>query len=280
MIYLAIGTAVFAALLIYGYSLNYFPVREDYVLEYPMLERDIRFVLLTDLHACDTGQKNRKLLGMIREARPAFICIAGDMTVKNGKNTDRVLSLLQDLSRLCPVYYAPGNHEIRMPDHGHYRESLREMGIHYLENERISAGDGISIVGLDLPEYWYHKCWQKRDMTETVLTGLLGREGRGFSILLAHDPEYFPQYAGWGADLTLSGHIHGGIARLPFLGGVLSPTLCLFPKYDAGLFSCDGKKMIISRGLGLHHIKFRFFNRPELAVVTLCPVEPDRGQRG
>ena len=38
-----------------------------------------------------------------------------------------------------------------------------------------------------------------------------------FSILLAHNPVYFAQYAAWGADLTLSGHLHGGIIRIPLI---------------------------------------------------------------
>ena len=90
-----------------------------------------------------------------------------------------------------------------------------------------------------------------------------------FSILLAHNPEYFKSYAKWGADLTVSGHIHGGIMRLPLIGGVISPSLRLFPKYDSGEFEENGKKMILSRGMGLHHIKLRFFNRPEISVIKI-----------
>ncbi len=268
MVYLGLA-AVAAALLVYGYCLNFFPVREEYVLTVSGLQRDVRFLLLSDLHACDTGRGNQKLLRMIRAEEPDFICIAGDMTVKNGKHTHRVLTFLRELAVRYPVYYSPGNHEIRMPDYERYKAALKEMGVVYLENERASAAPGIAVVGLDLPEYWYHKCWQRRDLPEETLAEWLGNPPDSFTILLAHNPEYFPRYADWGADLTLSGHIHGGIARLPVLGGVLSPSLRLFPKYDAGLFSRGEKRMIVSRGLGLHHIKFRFFNRPELSSV-LC----------
>ena len=91
-----------------------------------------------------------------------------------------------------------------------------------------------------------------------------------FNLLLAHNPEYAEQYAAWGADLTVSGHVHGGIMRLPLLGGVIAPSLRLFPKFDAGLYSFrEGRAMIVSRGLGLHHIKLRFFNRPEVSVINL-----------
>lgn len=90
-----------------------------------------------------------------------------------------------------------------------------------------------------------------------------------FSILLAHNPEYFKSYAKWGADLTVSGHIHGGIMRLPLIAVMFPPSLRLFPKYDSGEFEENGKKMILSRGMGLHHIKLRFFNRPEISVIKI-----------
>ena len=107
-------------------------------------------------------------------------------------------------------------------------------------------------------------------MTKEEVEKLLGSPKKDtFSILIAHNPEYFPYYAAWGADLTVSGHIHGGIMRLPWIGGVISPSLRLFPKYDSGEFEENGKKMILSRGMGLHHIKLRFFNRPEISVIKI-----------
>ena len=121
-----------------------------------------------------------------------------------------------------------------------------------------------------MPEFWYHKFWRKRRLKPGQLSKLMDMPGDpAFPILLAHNPEYFPQYAAWGARLVLSGHIHGGIARLPFLGGVISPSLRLFPVYDAGLFQEGKCRMVLTRGLGLHHIKLRFFNRPELSVIDM-----------
>lgn len=256
--------------IICGVMYQYFPKTEYYEITSERLISNQRIVLLTDLHGCEQGENNNKLLQMIKEADPDYICIAGDMTVKNGSFTKEVVSFLSRLCQLCPVYYAPGNHEIRMPEYYEYKRKLKEIGVQYLENESLAIGGNVLIYGLDLPEYWYHKIWEKREFRKEDLCQLLGpcKEDR-FSILLAHNPEYGRQYAEWGADLTLSGHIHGGIMRLPRLGGVISPSLQLFPKYDAGLFEEEGKTMIISRGLGLHHIKLRFFNRPEVSVINL-----------
>lgn len=109
-------------------------------------------------------------------------------------------------------------------------------------------------------------------MTTEYLERHLGpADDSRFQILLAHSPLYFEQYADWGADLTLSGHFHGGTIRLPFVGGVMTPQYQFFHPYCAGEFEKDGKHMIVGRGLGTHSINIRFCNRPQLMVVRLLP---------
>lgn len=264
-------------LIILGMAFQCFPVIENYNIVSDKLLASQRIALLTDLHGCMHGHKNARLLRMLEKVSPDYICIAGDMTVKNGDFTDEMLDLLKKLVERYPVYYAPGNHEIRMPEYDEYRMQLAQFGVQYLENQVFPIGGNVLVYGLDLPEYWYHKVWEKREMGAEEITNYLGEcDETCFSILLAHNPEYFPQYAQWGADLTLSGHVHGGIVRLPGLGGVIAPSLQLFPPYDAGLFEEKGRRMVLSRGLGLHHVKLRYFNRPELSVINLSCQEVDK----
>jgi len=106
-------------------------------------------------------------------------------------------------------------------------------------------------------------------MDENYLEQLLGEaDEEAYQILLAHNPAYFENYAAWGADLSLAGHVHGGIVRIPFLNkGVLSPSIQLFPKYDGGIYSIEKKTMLVSCGLGSHTIPFRLFNPGELWVL-------------
>ena len=109
-------------------------------------------------------------------------------------------------------------------------------------------------------------------MEKSYLTKLLGEPREdACQILIAHTPQYFEAYAAWGADVVMSGHVHGGIMRLPVLGGVLSPNLTLFPKYDGGRFVCGKATMILSRGLGTHTIPVRVFNPGELVTVNILP---------
>ena len=267
VIMILLGIAVL--LLLDGILENYFPIAKEYHIQSEKIKEDKTALLLTDLHACCRGCKKDKYVQMIQNQNPDFLLIAGDMTVKNGKHTESVTAFLKEIVSVAPIFYAPGNHEIRMPEYEVYQQNLKEMGIKYLKNEAVFCGE-INIYGLDLPEYWYHKVWQKREFSKEEVEKLLGsvKEDK-FSILLAHNPEYFKSYAKWGADLTVSGHIHGGIMRLPLIGGVISPSLRLFPKYDSGEFEENGKKMILSRGMGLHHIKLRFFNRPEISVIKI-----------
>lgn len=81
-------------------------------------------------------------------------------------------------------------------------------------------------------------------------------------ILLAHNPMFAKEYADWGADITVCGHTHGGLVRIPGIGSVISPQFELFPKYDAGEFEFDGKKVYVSKGLGTHTFHIRVLTVP------------------
>ena len=94
------------------------------------------------------------------------------------------------------------------------------------------------------------------------------KEG-AYNILVAHNPDYFGAYEKWGANLVLSGHNHGGLVRIPFIGGVISPRLHIFPKYTYGLYESSGTKMLLSNGLGSHSLKIRVNNIPEIVFIQI-----------
>lgn len=102
------------------------------------------------------------------------------------------------------------------------------------------------------------------------ISQILGEADKeNYRILLTHNPLYAETYARWGADLTLAGHVHGGMIRLPRVGGVLSPERTLFPKYAGGQYDVLGSTLIANRGLGNGNYGIRLFNQPEISVITL-----------
>ncbi|MCD7834748.1 MAG: metallophosphoesterase [Lachnospiraceae bacterium] len=236
-------------------------------------------VFLADLHNCSYGEGNSRLLQEIRNENPAVVLMAGDMiTTSKEPQMDAAVALLNELTKKYPVFYVNGNHEDRLRDHTKeygdqyekYTETIQSSGVHLLTN----ASDEIEIHrmrlhiwGLDLPQECYGRL-RTGNLTRERIEELLGRPAAsGYQLLLAHSPAYFDAYAAWGADLTLSGHLHGGMVRLPGLGGVVSPQLRLFPKYDKGLYTLEDKKMVVSAGLGSHSICLRVNNPPELVVL-------------
>lgn len=276
-----IGIAAVALLWVMLYDSNRFVIRK-YTAKDRRIQKPCRAVLVTDLHNKRYGKDNGALLEAIREQQPDFILIAGDvLTAKPGASLEPALQFLRALAGEYPIYYANGNHEHRLKLYPEtygdmaqrYGKALEEMGIYPLVNEHIDLQEyGITIYGSEIDKFFY-KRFKVRRMEEDYLAGILGQASDDrFTVLLAHNPDYFPQYAAWGADLTLSGHIHGGVARVPVWGrGVVSPAWRLFPRYDGGIFKEGRSVMLLSRGLGIHTIPVRLFNPAELWVVEFQP---------
>ena len=90
-----------------------------------------------------------------------------------------------------------------------------------------------------------------------------------YSVTLCHRPEVFPFIKDSGTDLVLSGHHHGGLVRLPFVGGVFSHRGKLFPKYDRGRYDVGPATLIVSAGCDDGSKLPRVNNPPEIVLVTL-----------
>ena len=145
---------------------------------------------------------------------------------------------------------------------------LSTHGVTVLSNAFLPLernGDTIILAGIDDPNGY-----ADQKTPEAVAAEVYAAYGDPFWVLLAHRNNRFEQqYSLLGADLVISGHAHGGIIRLPFLGGLISHDLELFPDYTAGLYEVNGSVLFVSRGLGSSGASFRLFNRPEVAVLTL-----------
>ena len=244
------------------------------------IKKNIRLVLISDLHNKEYGTHNQKLLDEIHRINPDGVLIAGDLTNGlKGSDFTPALELLDNLRGKYPLYYGMGNHEYRLklyPDRygdmwERYSAALEDMGIHILENESVFLEEyNIDIASVSIDRAFYKRAGGRQRLKTEDMRGYMGEaDKKAFQLLIAHNPEYFDAYNEWGADLTVSGHVHGGVMRLPFIGGIISPRLVEFPNYSGGKYTKPDGTMIVSCGLGTHTINVRVFNPAELAVIDI-----------
>lgn len=245
----------------------------------PTSFKDFKILQLSDLHSKNFGNRNNKLIKKVNSENPDIIVMTGDMV--NTKDTDFevFINLAEQISKRYDTYYIVGNHEQNLTDDKRkiLIDKLNEIGIRVLDNEKVTITRGtesINLYGLwfalryykDLNNEYTKDVFFGAKQIQTVLGNL---DIDSYNILLTHNPLYADTYSNWGADLTLSGHIHGGMIRIPFIGVLLSPERKFFPKYDAGKYQVNGKILIVNRGLGNGDFGIRVFNRPEISVITL-----------
>lgn len=266
---------------------------------FPESFEGMRMVFLTDLHDRQYDYQNGRLLRWIKGLKPHFVLIGGDMIIgkRSFGDTEDIMVFLERLAKRFPVFYAYGNHEKRLELYEKmygvrfslYIHQMKGRGIRILNNSSIYIGavdnkavirdepfdseDCIRISGLNMDLEYYNRFWNAKEMPDNYINEKLGASPSCYEILLAHNPEYFDKYADWGADLVLSGHVHGGVVRLPLVGGVFSPDFTLFPKYSAGEYYRGKSEMIVSKGLGDHTIPIRIGNPREISVLDFGPYE-------
>jgi predicted MPP superfamily phosphohydrolase len=230
---------------------------------------------ISDYH--EAHHLNAKIISKIKEIKPDMVLVGGDML--NGKNPKERVSnaarLLNDIVSDYPVYLALGNHERKVRDDYYETAGLWDLfydelssEVKILVDDKINIDD-LNIYGLDIPTEYYSRIRYPELKSDLIIEKLGQPDKNKYNILLAHTPDFINGYSDWGADLILSGHFHGGMVRLPFLGGVISPRLKLFPKYDYGKYQQSDSVMLVSSGLGAHSIKIRFNNIPEIVKIHI-----------
>ena len=239
-----------------------------------------KIALITDLHSSSFGKESKALLKKLKKEKPDIVLLGGDMISTTDIDYSVFFGLAKELARVYPTYYIFGNHEQALEEKklNYLCQSIKATGVEILDNEKVALKKGSHTI--NLYGMWFNLRFYV-DRSESIssqsqyyfdidtMKDVIGQKEKGVNILLTHNPVYFDTYEKWGADLTLSGHIHGGMVRLPFLGGVCSPEKTFFPLYDSGLFKINNSQMIVSRGLGNGDLGFRFLNYPELVIVTL-----------
>lgn len=226
----------------------------------------LRVAELSDLHGRSFGKNNVRLLRTLQKARPDMICICGDLF---DEKTDLTMlePLLTGLTDIAPVYYVTGNHEWQVKNLREILQKMRAWGVTVLENE----GRVLSRGGAEMVVAGVHDPCGPYDMKTpaALVRELRSAQGNDFILMLLHRNDELAMWSQLGVQLVLSGHCHGGVVRLPFVGGVFGTRRELFPEYDAGVYRQDGTTLFVSRGLGYTNVHFRLFNRPHVPIMIL-----------
>lgn len=233
-----------------------------------------RIAQFSDIHL---GSMRTELLeravAEINKQHPDLIAFTGDIQNMRPQELTRFAPVLARLKAKDGVYSVLGNHDYSqyMPklDEAHKRANERltrsfqtSIGWNLLLNDnRIIRRSADSIVVAGEENDGRPPFPQKADLGKT----LRGVSAQSFVVMLQHDPSAWrrsilPKSK---AQLTLSGHTHGGQAS--FFGW--RPTE-LLGREDAGLYREGNRALYVSTGLG-GFVPFRFHMDPEVVVITL-----------
>lgn len=225
-----------------------------------------RIAVIADTH----GKFDQRTLDAVFDADPDLILLVGDI-IDDAAQIPAAVEFAGALADRAPTYFVSGNHEWATGVARDFMGALDTRGVYVMDNKtaKLARGEaGITIAGLADPAMH-----GDRSPAEALLAGTNDGD---FVLLLSHRPYEYESYAELGADLIVSGHVHGGLIRLPGIGGLVGPGREFLPKFDGGVYSgANRSSLVVSRGLA--GVKFyksafhwpRLFNPREVVVITL-----------
>ena len=225
-----------------------------------------KIVQLSDLHGAEFGEDGMELVEKVKELEPDMIALTGDFVTDEG-DLAAVEKLAARLVKLCPVYFISGNHEFGSGLAVKVRNILERAGVKYLSNEylTISRGEDEIHLGAVGDPLAYADMLRPDELAQKMNDAAPD----AFKILLGHRNYWMTEYPELPVDLIFCGHAHGGLIRIPGVGGLIGTDRRLFPDFDAGQFNNGRYTLIVSRGLGNSVPIPRVFNRPEIVCVEL-----------
>ena len=267
-------------IIIYGSSAGFYDIKVRRVelsfTDLPKAFDGYRIVQFSDAHVGTLRGARQELLRQmvdsINAQRPDMIAFTGDMQNTQPQDIYPHLDLLAELKARDGIFSVLGNH-----DYADYvdcdeavkvancRETIslqKQLGWTVLLNEhrRVSRKNG-SIVVAGMENDGEGRFPQLGDAAKT----LSGTSPTDFTILLEHDPTSWRRkiLPHTHAQLTLSGHTHGG--QFSLFGW--TPASLRY-KEAAGLYEENGRWINVSVGVGAL-IPFRFGQKGEIVVITL-----------
>lgn len=270
-IFIVIVCSVVAVLVIYLIIVNNILRKNKIEVSSPKVPESFdgyRIIFLSDLHDCSLeGFALKRLLSKVKKASPDVIFLGGDMHEKEKKD-DVYFRLLKNLKETAPLYFVEGNHELLLRKRSDFSRYMTEFNKYVFnlngQTELVKNGEKIKLYGCGYSEY-------EKDG--------ISFDKRYFSVFLYHSPFVFDDF-NFPPDLMVSGHVHGGIIELPFLGAVFSPgngrgfferfkPEFFFPKYYKNSYRREDSVLVVGRGIGnFKYCPLRIIP-PEIVEITL-----------
>lgn len=232
-----------------------------------------RIAQFTDVHL--GSMKDELMLRAVTaidDMRPDLIVFTGDIQNMGPDELPRHAQTLKRLKAKDGVMSVLGNHDYSRyvnlpPDEAMRNERLTRdfetsVGWQLLLNDnRIVRRGSDSIVIAGGENDGRPPFPAKADLKKAMR----GIHAKSFVVMLQHDPSAWRRHIlpQTNAQLTLSGHTHGG--QISLFG--LRPTE-LVGKEDDGLYVEGKRKLFVSTGLG-GFVPFRFYMNPEVVEITL-----------
>ena len=230
------------------------------------IEGEIKVALISDLHSYEFGKDNRKIVKKTRELSPDLIFFVGDIysrgqTQKIGQAVD----FLEGLGEIADVYVVTGDHDTDDLYKKELMTAERVTLLNYAKRDITVKGNELSLYGID--NVYFSSSFNLGNEFDALSENRL-------NILLSHIPS-IEHYGDFGFDLIFCGDTHGGMVRLPYLGGLYYDGY-LLPKVtykgaltDKGLFEFENTSLFVTSGLGNYPLPLRFNNRPEICLITI-----------
>lgn len=228
-----------------------------------------RIVHVSDLHCSRTvsAEYLEKCIDRINLLNADITVLTGDYITHdfNGLYREKAVELVGKIKSSHGVYACLGNHDygigsVIRSKRGdlleHLTEGMKENNVKLLRNESTCVEiDGTELWFVGVGDIWAEdfdpdKAFSKVDDTKTTIT-------------LMHNPDGVKHLRNYHCSAVMSGHTHG--VQHPF-----STSLALMgnPRYHAGLYQVENKKLYVNRGLGRLG-QMICSPRPEITVITL-----------
>lgn len=229
----------------------------------------LKIVQLSDLHLGSLYDYRpfQEVVRITNSLKADIIVITGDFVNNSPKELKENYSDLSKLNSEIGMYSCLGNHDHYMSefDHRTLIKAINDTGNKLLINnsEKLIINNSIlNIVGVD-------NVGMRQKFGDFKLA-FDGIEEEETSILLCHDPTNWDLNIrnNFPADLTLSGHTHGGQVAWEFNGIEFKPAKFVY-RQSEGLYKNGDNQLYVNRGIGTVGPPLRIGVKPEITELIL-----------